>query len=473
MERRHFLSGSAAVAAGTALASPFLGAATAVAQGGPRRGRGYGELLPVRDQRDGAVRLHLPEGFSYRSFSPVGDRLSDGSTVPGNHDGMAAFRGRRGTSVLVRNHELNGSGTAFGPADTVYDPATLGGTTTVVATGRGEVLHSRASLSGTMNNCSGGAMPWGSWLTCEETVNGPDVGNDYTGGDNTLLHEKHGYMFEVPLDRPASARPVRAAGRFAHESAAFDPHTGAVYQCEDNFGFPSGFYRYLPPRDPRTTGSLLDGGKLQMLAVRDEENADLSLGQRPHARYRATWVDIDDPDPEFAPGTTNDEAIQAVGAQGRAKGAAIFSRLEGCVYHQGTVYFVSTQGGATAEGDQAPGGFGDGRGQVWAYDTREGVLRLLFESPGSMTLDLPDNVTVSKRGTLVLCEDGDEANYLRGLTAGGSVFDFARMEPLPDDPGAEFAGSTFSPDGRTLYVNIQSSVGLSLAIWGPWHRGGF
>lgn len=473
MERRSFLAGGAAVAAGALLSGPFTGVASAARRGCPRPGSGYGPLLPVPDERDGAIRLCLPAGFSYRSFSPSGELLSDGTAAPGRPDGMAAFRGEGGATVLVRNHELNGPGTAFGPEAAVYDPAAQGGTTTVVVTGRGRVLHSAASLSGTQMNCSGGPMPWGAWVSCEETVNGPDVGNDFTGGDNTLLHHKHGYLFEVPVAKPALPRPIRAAGRFPHESVAFDPHTGTVYECEDNFSNPSGFYRYLPPRDPRSTGRLLDGGRLQMLAVRGRDNADLSLGQQPGAAYRVTWVDIDDPDPQFTPGTSNDTASQAVGGQGRAKGAAIFSRLEGCVYHLGTVYFVSTQGGATAQGDTAPGGFGDGRGQVWAYDTRESILRLVYESPGSMTLDLPDNVTVSPRGTLVLCEDGDGDNYLRGLTTNGSIFDFARMVPLPDDPDAEFAGSTFSPDGQTLFVNIQSHHGMTIAIWGPWQHGGF
>jgi secreted PhoX family phosphatase len=36
----------------------------------------------------------------------------------------------------------------------------------------------------------------------------------------------------------------------------------------------------------------------------------------------------------------------------------------------------------------------------------------------------------------------------------------------------EFAGSTFSPDGRTLYVNIQASNGMTFAIWGPWEQVG-
>ena len=82
---------------------------------------------------------------------------------------------------------------------------------------------------------------------------------------------------------------------------------------------------------------------------------------------------------------------------------------------------------------------------------------------------------MSDRGTLVVCEDNDEDNYVRGLSRGGQLWDIAlnRVEsartgkPRYDD---EFAGSTFSPDGRTLYVNIQASAGMSFAIWGPWHR---
>ncbi|MGW0657923.1 alkaline phosphatase PhoX [Streptodolium elevatio] len=484
MDRRRFLSRSATVAVGAAVVGgPFQGlaahAADAVAADGTgadtRHGRpgGYGPLKPVADERDGAVRLHLPDGFRYRSFTPAGSPMTDGAPTPGKHDGMAAFRGRRGTTVLVRNHEVNGPVGAFGDAARAYDPATGGGTTTVVVDRYGNVESSRVSLNGTQMNCSGGPMPWGSWITCEETVNGPDVGNDFTGADNGKLKQKHGYLFEVPADGTSSRVPIRSAGRFAHEAAVYDPVTGAVYLTEDNFGFASGFYRYLPPISPWVGGRLRDGGRLQMLAVKGRPGTDLSAAQRPGAAYDITWVDIDDPDPVFAPGTTNDQAIQAVGNQGRAKGAALFSRLEGAYYQRGVVYFVSTQGGATAPGETAPDGFGDGRGQVWAYNTVTRRLRLVYESPGSARLDLPDNVTVSPRGTLVLCEDGDADNFLRGLTVDGRIFDLARLEPVVGDAGAEFAGATFGPDAHTLYVNVQSRLGMTFAVWGPWHRGGF
>lgn len=472
MERRRFLAGAATLTA-AGIAGPFAGVAQAGVNGGLRAGSGYGPLRPVADARDGQVRLNLPEGFGYRSFNAAGETFTDGSTVPGKHDGMAAFRGPRGSAILVRNHEINGPVGAFGDRTKAYDPMAGGGTATLRVTRYGEVISSGPSLNGTMMNCSGGPMPWGAWVTCEETVNGPDVGNDFSGGDNSKLTQKHGYIFEVPITGVATPTPIRAAGRFAHESAAYDPSTGAIYLTEDNFAFPSGFYRYLPPQNPMKAGRILDGGKLQMLALEGQPGANLSLAQPAGAVYDTTWVDIDDPDPTFTGKPSNDEAIQAVGKQGRAKGAALFSRLEGAIHHQGTIYFVSTQGGPTAAGDNPPSGFGKGRGQVWAYQTWSGRLKLAYESPGSTVLDLPDNVTASRRGTLVLCEDGDGANYLRGLTRGGEIFDFCRLEPVAGDPGAEFAGSTFGPGAQTLYVNVQSNRGLSFAIWGPWHRGGF
>ncbi|MFC5832980.1 PhoX family protein [Nonomuraea insulae] len=469
MDRRRFISN---VAVG--IAGPFAGVACAGAQGGAKPVRGYGPLRPVKDLRDGKVRLNLPDGFRYRSFSAAGDKFSDGSTVPGRHDGMAAFSGVKDSAILIRNHEVSGAVGAFGDKDKAYDPMAGGGTSTLQVTRYGEVIKSAPSLNGTMMNCSGGPMVWRAWVSCEETVNGPDVADDFSGGDNTKLTRKHGYIFEVPVGRAATARPIRAAGRFAHESAAFDPSSGAIYLTEDNFGFPSGFYRYLPPKHPVLAGKLLDGGKLQMLAVKGAKRKDLSLGQRPGATYETTWVTIDDPDPDFTGRPSNDTAVQAVGRQGREEGAAIFARLEGAVHHQGTIYFVSTQGGATAPGEPAPeDGFGKGRGQVWAYETWSGRLKLVYESPRASVLDLPDNVTVSRRGTLVLCEDGDGANYLRGLSKAGEIFDFCRLEPIPGDAGAEFAGSTFGPGGHTLYVNIQAKQGMSLAIWGPWERGLF
>jgi len=136
-------------------------------------------------------------------------------------------------------------------------------------------------------------MPWGAWVTCEETVNGPDVGPDFTGASNAPLTKRHGYVFEVPIDGRSAGRPVRSAGRFSHEAVSFDPVGGHLYLTEDNFGFPSGFYRYTPPAHPMRVGELRDGGTLEMLKVVDRPNAALHEAQPAHATYQVEWVRIE------------------------------------------------------------------------------------------------------------------------------------------------------------------------------------
>ena len=496
LDRRSFLKTGAAVAVGSGVVGgPFAGYLAAPALAGAGRDR-QNVLRDVPDLRDGVVRLALPEGFQYRSFQQSrrgapGPNvvLDDGSLLPGRHDGMAAFEGPGDLVTLVRNHEENGSavGGSFGAAGTpTYDTAALGGTSTVHTTLEGEVQHSFASLSGTQMNCSGGPMPWGSWMTCEETVNGYDVGDDFTRGSappttyiqNARLQKTHGFIFEVPADGEATAQPVTSAGRFPHESVAWERKTGALYLSEDNFAFPSGFYKYVPPENPEQVGHLADGGKLYMLKVAGVTNADLAVHIENGTTYDVEWVEIDVPFFDFgrpalgaAPSATTDQALQFVSSQGLAKGAAKFSRLEGTIEDRGWIYFTSTQGGAVAGPTQPDtvGGFGKGWGQIWAYDTRESKLHMLYESPSRNVLDFPDNVTTSARGTLVVCEDGTNFNFLRGLTRKGKLFDIAQNK-IASQLNDEFAGSTFSPDGETLFVNIQSTVGLSIAIWGPWGR---
>jgi secreted PhoX family phosphatase len=183
-------------------------------------------------------------------------------------------------------------------------------------------------------------------------------------------------------------------------------------------------------------------------------------GQRVGATLPTTWVEIASPDPAEA--ETNPSAVFN---QGLALGGAIFQRLEGCWYGDGNIYFNSTSGGDA------------GAGQVWAFrptGADSGQLTLIFESPSTEVLDSPDNICVSPRGGLVLCEDGDAVQYLRGLTRQGQLFDFVRSA----GNSAEFAGACFSPNGRTLFFNVQGSTsrlgttpGGTYAVWGPWEDG--
>lgn len=94
-------------------------------------------------------------------------------------------------------------------------------------------------------------------------------------------------------------------------------------------------------------------------------------------------------------------------------------------------------------------------------------------------LNAPDNITVSPRGGLVLCEDGNGEEFMHGLTVDGEIFQFARNNIVlngerngitGDFKGSEWAGACYSPDGRWLFANIQSP-GVTFAITGPWAAG--
>ena len=65
--------------------------------------------------------------------------------------------------------------------------------------------------------------------------------------------------------------------------------------------------------------------------------------------------------------------------------------------------------------------------------------------------------------SFVRVENADETPHLRGVTPDGEIFTLARNAKNK----SEFAGSTFSPDGTILFVNIQTP-GIPLAITGPW-----
>ncbi|GAA4963509.1 hypothetical protein GCM10023238_33740 [Streptomyces heliomycini] len=71
----------------------------------------------------------------------------------------------------------------------------------------------------------------------------------------------------------------------------------------------------------------------------------------------------------------------------------------------------------------------------------------------------------------MVCEDGGGAQYVYGVTRRGEVYAMARNRQTIGAPGepewGEFAGVTFSPDGRTMYVNCYTP-GTTFAVTGPW-----
>lgn len=464
--RRAVLLGLSGAAAGFAGLKLLLGSpASAQTMIG-----GYGPLVP-----DPARLLDLPKGFSYRIVSREGERMSDGLMTPAAFDAMACFpvANSRDRVALVRNHEMWPNltkGGAFGddhalaraiPRDKVFDFASdgapkLGGTTTLIWNLReGRLERSHLSLAGTCGNCAGGTTPWGSWLTCEETIEKSEP----------LVSRPHGFVFEVPSRATGLVDPVplTAMGRFVHEAALVDPRTGIAYLTEDRPD--SLFYRFLP----NVRGDLHQGGRLQALALVDQPERDLRNWRSGAGRFsgqgqiipvgdsaKVRWIDMDGVDsPE---GDLKD--------RGFAKGALRFARGEGLAIDRGRatseIFFCCTMGGAAQ------------LGQVWRYrpsrfegaapeSTEPGTLELFVESTDASRLKNCDNVAVTPWGGLILCEDGpdDQPQYLRGVTPDG------RLYSLAANSYSEFAGACFSRDWETLFVNAQSP-GITFAITGPW-----
>ena len=505
--RRHLLMGS-----GAAVAAVFGGPLTAMAKRPEYRGEcaaaaaspmvdsPYGPTAPTNDLTTGLPLIELPVGFRYSSTGWTGDTMSDGLPTPAAHDGMGVVVQRRigvgNEIILVRNHELSNSPTASRVlgADrehvAKYDTGTtgvnyqIGGNTNLVWR-NGEWVDSYASFGGIYRPCAGGASTWGSWLSNEEL----------RSNAVSSTGKKHGYVFEIPADtslNAASTTPIIGMGRFAHEASAIDPATGAWYLTEDQ-GDANTLYRFLPANASGGLGSLHGGGRLQGLKVKGVTNADLrfpSLCQK----FQCEWVDIANPDLD---GATLASVVGSVAASGPyiqayAKGAAIFGANEGCWVADGIVYFSDKRVSLATPASPARAG------RLWALDIATGTLEAIFVSNDILIGNSPDNVCISPRGGVLFCEDGGnsgpkgdpsvqvEQMRLIGVTPAGASYVFAKhnfnftAEQMAaagkstslagDHRDTEWAGSVFSPDGHTLFVNLYTP-GITLAITGPWARG--
>ncbi len=525
ISRRQFVTLASAAAAGTAMAPMgLLQVRRAMAQvAGDKCSPasfavdGFGSLspkIPLNTMELGNVPgkgdlrnvplLRLPQGFEYTAISIRGNRMSDGVLVPGDHDGMAAFPGKWGNVVLVRNHELSPTeeeaGSKVGclaPNGKQYDPFTGeaaglggGGTTTLIVDRYGRVVRDYISLGGTIRNCAGGPTHWGSWISCEENVSVPSSEPD------NVVTVKHGYNFEVPseLGEAVDPIPLIAMGRMNHEAVSVD-EDGTVYETEDRGD--SAWYKFVPKKRPRGFGDLQEGGDLYAMVIDPHQTSNCNGEPIPTGKFpldspetvcvdtrglgregagsmlpflgqplKVRWVKLEDIDPE-------EDTLRF---EAQSKGAAVFWRGEGAWYDKGKHYWVCSGAGDAAEG------------QVWCYDPKQETVTMIVESTDENLLDGPDNMTVAPDGTIYLCEDGsgnsdnpDAPNfsqYIVGVDKSGGLFQVAH-NVIPDDT-SEFAGACFSPDGRYMYVNSQG-IGITYAIKGPWvpfnrrrrHRRGF
>jgi secreted PhoX family phosphatase len=125
----------------------------------------------------------------------------------------------------------------------------------------------------------------------------------------------------------------------------------------------------------------------------------------------------------------------------------------------GEIYFACTNGGHIKEG------------QIFRYrplgkeGDDGGTMELFVESKDASILSYADNLTISNYGDVIIAEDTYDKRSCRivGITPQGQCYHIASNSYN----SSELAGVCFSPDYKTLFVNIQKE-GITVAIQGPW-----
>lgn len=364
---------------------------------------------------------------------------------------------------------------------------------------------------GTFNNCASGITPWGTYLTCEENFinyfKGPDQPDAHqtrwglkkgeTGGYRWAEFDerfdaakhpneanRHGWVVEIdPHDFSSTPIKRTALGRAAHEGATVAQTRegrAVVYMGEDaRFEY---IYKFVSrdkirPGGAKANAELLDHGTLYVA--------------RFEADGRGRWLPLRHGEGPLtaAQGFADQGEVLIKSRQASdALGATKMDRPEWiAVDQQGFVYCTltnnSNRGGANQPGVDAANprannsmghiirwkedGDFDGERFTWNHFLLAGdPSNERAEAKGNLqgdALGCPDGLWVDGRGILWIQTDmstsamgkGDLKNLGNNamLAADPRTGEVRRF--LVGPAGCEITGATGTPDGRTMFINIQ------------------
>lgn len=345
---------------------------------------------------------------------------------------------------------------------------------------------------GTVNNCSNGHTPWGTYLTCEENFNGyfgatnsqgtwvPTVAQqrygfsatgfgygweqfdrrfDLSDPDYRNEENRFGWVVEIdPMDPTHTPVKRTALGRFKHEGVAVTVGRGGrvvAYMGDDQrFDY---IYKFVSDDNwsaMRARGlSPLDHGKLYVAKF----NAD----------GRGQWLELNVNHPALA-GKFADQAEVLTYARVAADllGATPMDRPEWTtVAPNGDVYCTLTNNSKRTEADAANPLAPNADGHIIRWRDQEDHVGTTFEwdifliaqdTHGTEdTFSDPDGLWADPDGRLFIETDGGQKDGLNNqmLVADTATGELRRL--LTGVTAAEITGITATPDRRTMFVNVQ------------------
>lgn len=387
LRRRELLLAGTAVAAAAGFGPAFWRTATA---NGALAKTGVGPYGPLGAPDANGIRL--PKGFRSRLIARGGDLVpGTGYRLPVFPDGASTFPTPDGGWIHVVNSEF----------------PLVGGASGIRYAKDGRVVDAYGILAGTSLNCAGGATPWGTWLSCEETDGGRVWECDPTGRT-------------PPVVRPAM-------GVFKHEAACVDPVHEHVYLTED---LGDGcLYRFTPLNYPD-----LHAGNMAVAVVA--------------ADGKVQWAPLPDP------------AAQSGPTRKQVAGATRFKRAEGIWYDAGTVYVATTS-------DETIHAYRTDEQRIEVIYRQADTPSSPLQGVDNLTVSRSGDVFVCEDSY----DDDPDAMDVCMITREGEVARFCKLTGAQHfSPDSEVTGVCFSPDGSRMYFGSQRAWGSGAVyeVTGPF-----
>ncbi|MET0332884.1 MAG: PhoX family phosphatase [Rhizobacter sp.] len=369
-------------------------------------------------------------------------------------------------------------------ANSTYNRRYTGNTTFNVSGPAASVVG--ATVVGTLNNCSSGATPWGTYLTCEETT------DNYL--DPTQPEQGYGWVVEIDPQGQLTGLPVKrtALGRFDHENTAYMLNSAndlAIYMGDD--GTPGCIYKFVcsgkyNPGNRAANSNLLDAGTLYAAKFNADGTGEwIALVQGTNGLV----VGATDPGnvsqgpqtPQTVNFATQADVLINTKAAARVAGATLMDRPEWItVAPDKKIYVTLTNNGSRQVTDAANPRATNPHGHIVKWtETGDSPLATTFRWEVFMlggdprftaanlkgningdTFSSPDGIRVDPQGRLWVQTDagtgtsitntfGNNAMYYVDQTTKRST----RFLVGPD--GCEITGLAYTPDLTTFFINIQ------------------